>query len=81
MPVNRIPARPSLVNKPRDRIFAVDLFDQPVQCIEVAFDFAVGSYLAIDPAGSDRNVDGIFVDIQANVNYRLFQGLPPWLWL
>ncbi|MDX2441406.1 MAG: hypothetical protein QNK40_12765 [Desulfobacterales bacterium] len=52
-----------------------------MQDTNCAVDFSIGPHLAVRPAGGGRNVNRVFVEIQSNVKYFLFHGLPPWLWL
>ena len=38
-----------------------------MQDTNCAVDFTIGPHLAVRPAGCDRNVNRVFVDIQSNV--------------
>jgi hypothetical protein len=52
-----------------------------IQGVQASVYLAVGSDFTVYPTTGNSNINTFFVDIQANIQYFLSHGLPPWFWL
>jgi hypothetical protein len=52
-----------------------------IQGVQATVYLAVGSDFTVYPTTGYSNINTFFVDIQANIQYFLSHGLPPWFWL